>query len=128
MHVPAQIDGNAATYTRDTRENYSPRGSTRVIDSEIDLYAYESLEGLFDAHDTRGEASEEDIAQATRIVRCSPRSGDHCPICLETFGSYRSELKACGHHFHHECITRWATRHHNSCPMCRVDIACAPCT
>ncbi|GJN29100.1 hypothetical protein PR202_gb17293 [Eleusine coracana subsp. coracana] len=46
-----------------------------------------------------------------------------CAICLEPLrhGAVCSEVPACRHVFHRECVERWA-RSSNSCPLCRAKI------
>ncbi|GJN00109.1 hypothetical protein PR202_ga17270 [Eleusine coracana subsp. coracana] len=46
-----------------------------------------------------------------------------CAICLEPLrhGAVCSEVPACRHVFHRECVERWA-RGSNSCPLCRAKI------
>jgi hypothetical protein len=46
-----------------------------------------------------------------------------CAICLEAFidGARCSEVPACRHSFHQECIEK-SMRRTSTCPLCRADI------
>lgn len=42
-----------------------------------------------------------------------------CPICIEPNNATNSIALNCGHGFHRECIQRWRSNNHNTCPTCR---------
>jgi hypothetical protein len=43
-----------------------------------------------------------------------------CSICQEAL-TYATRIRACGHCFHHACISQWFTMNPR-CPMCRHDV------
>jgi hypothetical protein len=45
-----------------------------------------------------------------------------CPICLEAFvrGAACSEVPACRHLFHRDCIGAWMKKGSRTCPLCRA--------
>jgi hypothetical protein len=47
-----------------------------------------------------------------------------CPICLEAFvrGAACSEVPACQHLFHRDCIGMWMKNGKSTCPLCRAVI------
>jgi hypothetical protein len=55
--------------------------------------------------------------------RASGESQLVCPICLEVLvhGAICSEVPACRHLFHRDCIALWM-RSKSTCPLCRVRI------
>ncbi|CAL5047188.1 unnamed protein product [Urochloa decumbens] len=50
-----------------------------------------------------------------------------CAICLDQLrrGQPCSEVPACRHTFHRDCVGAWA-RSSNTCPLCRVEIIVVP--
>ncbi|KAI5662761.1 hypothetical protein M9H77_22084 [Catharanthus roseus] len=55
--------------------------------------------------------------------------GTVCTVCMEGFKlssaaevNLLQEVPCCGHVFHGICINKWLSLH-NSCPLCRFDIA-----
>ena len=44
-----------------------------------------------------------------------------CPVCLENIQVSHATWLPCCHCFHTTCIDQW-TRHHSTCPTCRIDI------
>ena len=57
-------------------------------------------------------------------VECGGRAASRvCVICMEPFvhGAACSEVPACRHLFHRDCIALW-TRNKSTCPLCRATI------
>ncbi|KAK7401029.1 hypothetical protein VNO78_12340 [Psophocarpus tetragonolobus] len=112
-----------------TMSNTSPRGSHRHDDFGEDFLDPE-LEGFFEPHisnDTLGPppatSSSIGAMPTIKITNEHLRSDSECPICKETFelGS-EARMMPCCHFFHSDCIVPWLVEH-NSCPVCRVELA-----
>ena len=52
--------------------------------------------------------------------------GFSCAICLDEEHGGMAELKACGHRFHRECISRWLASGGRACPLCKADVVVMP--
>jgi hypothetical protein len=58
-----------------------------------------------------------------RRQRVTPQIDGECSICYGEYavGTYLA-VPACGHRFHHRCLTRWCALK-PSCPLCRAPLA-----
>lgn len=65
------------------------------------------------------------VPSATQIAAASEENvqapaDTTCPICQESV-STATRLRACGHCFHHDCISQWLSINVR-CPVCRHDV------
>ena len=66
-----------------------------------------------------------ELFRALDFVLGPPES--ECPVCLKTLEyQHCVRTERCKHHFHSECITRWAVEYRNSCPVCRATLVLPP--
>ncbi|TVU11771.1 hypothetical protein EJB05_45373, partial [Eragrostis curvula] len=63
------------------------------------------------------------VAELPCFPYAAVQGGRVCAICLEALrpGELCSEVPACGHVFHGNCVAAWA-RSKGSCPLCRAEI------
>ncbi|WOL02456.1 RING-H2 finger protein ATL51-like [Canna indica] len=58
------------------------------------------------------------------------RDEGECCVCLRGFGESSeeeeeeevSEVVTCGHFFHRDCLERWLSHLHSTCPLCRASL------
>jgi hypothetical protein len=55
------------------------------------------------------------------VVGVAPPEHTVCAICQETVVSNATQIRHCGHMYHHECFTQWFSMSVR-CPVCRHDI------
>lgn len=85
-----------------------------------DILFLESLLG----HVRPQTATQQQVDQSggvTVVDSQSPLLDDSCAICLQSYLE-DDECRAlpCNHNYHRQCIDKWLTNGHNSCPMCRA--------
>lgn len=67
--------------------------------------------------------SNQEIANATILIRTNRRQEDLCAICQDEIGPNQDmrRINHCNHYFHQDCIDTWF-RGNVHCPTCRHDI------
>jgi len=68
--------------------------------------------------------AENDLQRVQKEMEKDEFDQSMCPICLENFSENDAGVIAlsCKHRFHKSCIEEWITAH-ESCPLCRADVA-----
>jgi len=95
-------------------------------------------EVYYEAHERLGAlgscATNAELSASAQHVTCSGDDGV-CVVCQEKLGAgdTATQLTACGHIFHTECIEGWLLGCKRECPVCKVPLSttggttCLPC-
>jgi len=51
---------------------------------------------------------------------------EECPVCMETMSALSLCTLPCLHRFHAECLNKWRSFEHQTCPLCRHELPPGP--
>ncbi len=93
-------------------------GMRRAIRESIGTFARESAA----RRDKLDKQTFQRVVQTRRAGCADRRTQPQCVICLDAIRFHKVAQLPCGHIFHVRCCHTWATKHSNTCPVCRTAV------